>query len=206
MLLKLQKNVLCVNPSHHQMVRFVWGCFNRCEKWSWLDCLSFCSKSCFVLTLYCHQMVIFVWGCFYQPELCPKMVAHVLIVCEKSKFFKVWHSFVTKQYRQNMFIGLKAINIIRFQSLAVFWKKSFLLFNMHFLSVTLENETFTTDENDESFCVCSYVCWELCFYLDVSHRVFEFIALFCHVKDKHWEQFLEICGVIFGEEINSSTL
>ena len=123
---EIASNVLCVNPFHHQMVRFVWGCFNRCEKWSWLDCLSFCSNRCFLLTLYCHQMVRFVWGCFYQPELCPKMVAHVLIVCEKSKTFKVWHSFVTKHYRQNMFIASKAINIIWFQSLAVFWKKSFL--------------------------------------------------------------------------------
>ena len=43
-----------------------------------------------------------------------------------------------------------------------------------------------------SFCVYSDVCWKLSLDLNVSHRVFEFFALFCHIKDKHWEQFLVI--------------
>ena len=72
-------------------------------------------------------------------------------------------------------------------------KKSYLIFNTHFLPIALENETFITDDNGESFCVCCYVCRKLGLCLNVSHRVFEFYALFCHVKGKHWEQFLVIC-------------
>jgi len=51
----------------------------------------------------------------------------------------------------------------------------------------MENETFITDDNGESLCVCCYVCWKLGLYLNVSHRVFQFLALalFCHIKNKH---------------------
>jgi len=66
---------------------------------------------------------------------------------------------------------------------------------MHLLPITLENETFITDDNGESFCVWGDICWTLSLDLNVSHKVFEFFALFCHIKDKHWEQLFIICRV-----------
>jgi len=64
------------------------------------------------------------------PELCPKMRSLCADRLWKKRTFKVWCSFVTKHFRQNMFIALKTINVIWFQSfsqktyeLAVFWKR-----------------------------------------------------------------------------------
>jgi len=54
--LKLLSNVLWVNPFHHQMVRFLWGCFNQCKKWSWLDLLGFVQRDAL-----CYPFIATKW-------------------------------------------------------------------------------------------------------------------------------------------------
>ena len=113
----------------------------------------------------------------------------VILICDKALSSKYVYSL--EDYKHNL------ISIIFTKELTVFLKKVYyflnLIFNTQFLPITLENETFITEDNGESFCVCCYVCGELRLYLNVSHRVFQFFALFWDVKDKHWEQFLVIC-------------
>jgi len=77
-----------------------------------------------------------------------------LIVCEKKaklsrcdKALSSKYVYSLKDYKHN------PISII-----GSFLKKSFLIFNMNFLPITLEIETFITDDNRKSFCVCCYVC------------------------------------------------
>ena len=68
-------------------------------------------------------------------------------------------------------------------------KKNFnSIFNPHHVAIALENQTFVWYNNRKRFCFCCYICRELRLDLNVSHRVFEFLALSCHVKDKHWEE------------------
>ena len=49
---------------------------------------------------------------FGPSQLCSKMEVHAMMVCEKSKLSRCDAHFVTKHFRQNMFIALKFINII----------------------------------------------------------------------------------------------
>ena len=162
MFLNLLSIVLSVNSFHHQMVRFVWGLFQSVWKVALPGPPELCSKRCFVLTLFCHQMIRFVWGFFNLSELCPKMGSSCLDRLWKKQTLKVWYSFVTKHFHQNMFIALKTINIIWFKSFSQknwqFLKKSILFFKLNiqhaFSAHALENETFVTDDNGESFCVC----------------------------------------------------
>ena len=123
-----------------------------------------------------------------RPSFVQRWLFMLWWFAKKSKLSRCDAHFVAKHFRQNMFIALKTINIIWFQSLAVF-----LIFYWHLLPIALENQWFIWYHNGESFSICRHFCWKLGLYLHVSHRVFQFFALFCHIKDKHREQFLVIC-------------
>jgi len=113
----------------------------------------------------------------------------VILICDIALSSKYVYSL--EDYKHNL------ISIIFTKELTVFEKRVYyffnLIFNMHFLPITLENQWFIWYHNCECFSICSNVCWELSLYLNVSHRVFQFFALFCHIKNAYWEQFLVIC-------------
>ena len=112
-------------------------------------------------------------------ELCPKMAVHAMMVCEKKQTFKMWCSFCDKALSSKYVYSLEDYkhNLISIIG-------SFFNIQHAILLIALENQTFIANHNGESFCVCSEVCWELSLYLNVSHRVFQFFALFCHIKNK----------------------
>ena len=164
MFLNLLSNVLYVNPFHHQMVRFVWGCFNL-------------------------------------PELCAKMGSSCYDRLWKKQTLKVWYSFVTKHFHQNMFIVLKTINIIWFQSFSQknwqFFKNSILFFKLniqHAFSAHRSGKWEFYHWWQQRKLLCLWWRWLRTEPLsECQSQIFEFFALFCHVENKHWEQFLVIC-------------
>jgi len=95
------------------------------------------------------------------------MVVHVLVVCEKANFQGV-SPICDKALSSKYVYSLEVYK----HSLINHWKflkKEFLIFNAHFLSITLENETLFIQssmahfhsvayDNGESFCVCGDVC------------------------------------------------
>ena len=73
-----------------------------------------------------------------------------LLSCDKALSSKYVYSL--EDYKHNL------ISIIFTKELTIFEKRVYyflnLIFNIHFLPITLENELFITDDNGESFCVC----------------------------------------------------
>ena len=84
--------MLCVNPFHHQMVRFVWGCFNQCEKWSYQDCPSFVQRGAL-----CKPFIATKWlDLFEAASICVKSgPAWAAWALSKDAQFMLW-SFVNK--------------------------------------------------------------------------------------------------------------
>jgi len=74
----------------------------------------------------------------------------VTLICDKALSSKYVYSL--EDYKHNL------ISIIFTKELTVFTIRVYyflnLIFNTHLLPITLENETFITDDNGESFCVC----------------------------------------------------
>jgi len=66
----------------------------------------------------------------------------------------IWVSPLVFSFNTEIIVGLETFICIMINFLK-------LIFNTHFLPITLENETFITDDNSESFCVFCYVFWKL---------------------------------------------